>query len=153
MPLLRDAFTALTKAAPAKIIPQTPYAGNTTMQQGILGTATDQQLRAMETNSWIFSSVDRIATSVAAVEWKLMKRGTTGDTEVMTHPILDFWRKPNPFYSRFEYNEASQQHMELAGVAWWTFDLDRRGLPPSEMWLVRPDRMTIVKNKEAFIVG
>ena len=116
----------------------------------------EQHLGAMSAQSTLFAIVDRIASSIAAVTWRLY-RGT-GETrvEVDPHPALTVWNKPNPFYTQSEFVETIQQHYELTGEWWWA--IGRSNLlsgagPPVELWPVRPDRMRPVKHPTEFISG
>lgn len=118
------------------------------------------QLAQMEAVSTLFGVVDRIASGVASVNWHLYRSAPSGKpedrTEVTVHPALTVWNHPNPFYDQSAFIEASQQHYELTGERWWVIArsemLQGQG-PPVELWPVRPDRMTPVKDPEKFISG
>ena len=110
------------------------------------------QLEQMEAVSTLFGVVDRIASSVASVDWHLYR----GEAEVLVHPALSVWNNPNPHMTQSEFLEASQQHYELVGEYWWTIGRAKMlsgGGPPLELWPVRPDRMRPVKHPEEFISG
>lgn len=139
-------------------VPQTALANtNSALSSGMFGTASSNlQINGMETSSWLFSVIDRISTGVAQTEWHLFakKVGSSERTEVTKHIFLDFWAHVNDFYNHFEFTEAGSQIMELAGIQWWVFDLERGPTePPNEMWVVRPDRMTMIKSKDQFLIG
>lgn len=112
------------------------------------------QLASMGTVGWLFAGVDRIASSVAAPEWRLLRRAGRDDEPeaVSDHPLWDLWDRPNPFETRFTFLEASSQHFELTGEIWWLIVRDSRGVP-AELWLLRPDRMRPIPHPTEYIAG
>ncbi len=129
--------------------------------EGNPGRTMELHLTAMEAQSTLFAIVDRLATSVAAVEWSLWRGDRNlatheGGTQVLRHPALTVWEKPNPFLTRPEFVETLQQHFELVGEKWMILvrsELLNGGGPPVELWPVRPDRMTIIPSQRDFIAG
>lgn len=118
----------------------------------------EQQLRAMETVGTLFAIVDRLASATAEVEWKLWRKTPSGKpedrVEVTSHLALDIWRKPNPWMPGQEFVETFQQHMDLAGEAWWVVARNPKMRSiPLELWPVRPDRMMPVPHPTEFISG
>jgi HK97 family phage portal protein len=118
----------------------------------------EKYLGAMGAQSTIFAIVDRIATSIAAVEWRLYRKASKPEDreETKTHPALVVLNKPNAHYTRTEFFETLQQHFELTGEMWML--LSRSNLlngsgPPIELWPVRPDRMRPVPSPSEFIAG
>lgn len=130
-------------------------------------TDNETYMRTMGSAGTVFQIVSILAGSVAAPDWRLYRKAkadgrvryTTGDqgsdqrTEVLQHQALNVWNRPNPFQTRREFLEASQQHMELCGEAWWIVTRDPRATFPTGLWLVRPDRMEPVPSAETFIAG
>jgi HK97 family phage portal protein len=113
---------------------------------------TQERMNAMGSVGWLFAVIERISTSMAASEWKLYyKRGNDLD-EVESHPLLDLWNSPNPFYSQSELFEDSSNHFELTGEMAWVIV---RGLGGAivELWPVRPDRIRPVPNEDDYIQG
>lgn len=116
----------------------------------------EAQLRAMGQVGTLFAIVDKLATGVAAVEWKLYRKTASGEddrTEVKAHPALAVINKPNSFYTRQELFEAGQQHQDLTGEMWWVIARNPRVKMPIEIWPVRPDKMQPVVSAENFIDG
>jgi HK97 family phage portal protein len=133
-------------------------------------SATGDQAGALEAtgrNGTLFSIVNKLSTSTAAVRWH-MHRKTGIETDICPHcdeddpdrvgvvvvdqhPALSIWNKPNDFFTPMLFVESSQQHVELVGESWWVVAyLAGR---PIELWLVRPDRMAPVRDPKAFIRG
>ena len=129
--------------------------------EGNAGRSMELHLSAMEAQSTLFAIVDRLATSVAATEWSLWRGDRNlatheGGTQVLRHPALVVWNKPNPFLTRPELVETLQQHFELVGEKWIIMvrsELLNGEGPPVELWPVRPDRMHIVPSRRDFIAG
>lgn len=119
------------------------------------GGNVEAQLRAMGQVGTLFAIVDKLATGVASVEWKLYRKGAAEDdrTEVQAHPALTVLNRPNSFYNRQELFEAGQQHQDLTGEMWWIIARNPRVSMPAEIWPVRPDKMQPVTSAENFIDG
>ena len=77
------------------------------------------QLGAMTSVAWLFATVNRISQSIAAQQWKLYRVDGGDREEIDSHPALDLWRSANPYITREDFLETSQQHMELTGESWW----------------------------------
>lgn len=117
-----------------------------------------QALTAMEAASVVFGIVDRLATSVSLVEWKLWRKSKSGKPEereeVTSHLALDILNSPNDYYSRQELMEAAQQHQELTGESWLVVSRNPRAKSiPLELWPVRPDRMEPVPSPDTYLAG
>lgn len=118
-------------------------------------------LAAMGSNYTLFAIVDSIAESVASAEWKLYRKQVDQRRrigaieperqEILKHPAVDLWNRPNPFMSQSEISEISQQHFELVGEYWWL--VLKIGNIPYELWPIRPDKMIVVPHKTDFIAG
>ena len=121
-------------------------------------TGTEAQLRAMETVGTVHAIVNRSAKAVAAVEWHLYRKASSGNkedrVEVTSHAALDLLNRPNRFFrTREVFIEAGAQHKGLTGETWWV--IARSGLSslPLELWPVSPARMEPVPDPERFITG
>ncbi|MDT0377238.1 phage portal protein [Streptomyces sp. DSM 42041] len=117
----------------------------------------EAQMRAMGTVGTLFAIVNRTSNATAQAEWRLYRRAPSGDPEdrreILSHPALDLWQRPNPFMPRQEFVEAFQQHIDLTGEGWWVLARNRRATMPLELWPVRPDRMEPVRHPELFLTG
>lgn len=126
---------------------------------GLFGSSrsAEGQMRAMSSVGTLFAIVDRTSNATALVDWGLYRKAKSGRdedrTEVTSHAALDLWRKPNPFMPRQEFVEASTQHYDLTGETWWVIARVPGVKIPLEMWPVRPDRMTPVPDRDAFLKG
>jgi len=110
------------------------------------------QLGAMTSVGWLFAVVNRIAQSIAAQEWRLYRVQGPDRDEIDAHPAIDLWRSANPFVTRADFLETSQQHMELVGEMWWVMVRNGAGVPV-ELQVVRPDRMRPIPHPTEFIAS
>ena len=110
------------------------------------------QLSSMGAVAWVFATVNRIAQSMAAQNWKLYRVQGNDRTEVTDHPALRLWLSANPYITREDFIETSQQHIELTGEMWWILIRNSLGIPV-EMQVVRPDRMRPIPHPSEFIAG
>lgn len=136
-----------------------PFAPRWVTSRGWGGNYTRRgQLGTTETNSDLYSIVNRTSTSTAAVNWRLWRVSDTGKaedrTEVTRHQALKVWKRPNNFWTGREFVEAGQQHQDLTGETWWVVERDALGFGiPTGMWVVRPDRMTPVPSPDDYLAG
>jgi HK97 family phage portal protein len=153
---IASAAGSLFNRAAAPPIPLTSRAATRATPFGGATGATGQ-MRAMSSVGTLFAIVDRTSNATALVDWKLWRKAKSGRSEdraeVTSHAALDLWNQPNPFMPRQEFVESFQQHHDLTGEAWWVI-AKRPGISlPLEMWPVRPDRMTPIPDRDAFLKG
>ena len=93
-----------------------------------------------EKKDWLFSQPQlqtKLANAVDVVE-------------IMEHPFLDLLANVNPFMNGFELIEYWILYQELTGNAYTYIVTDSRGTP-SELWIVPPQKMKILPDRETFI--
>ena len=158
--MARTLLGALLNRATATANPPIPFTGRAQTYAGgpFGGSRTAEgQMRAMSSVGTLFAIVDRTSNATALVDWKLYRKAKSGRkedrTEVTSHAALDLWNRPNPFMPRQEFVESSTQHYDLTGETWWVIARYPGVKIPLEMWPVRPDRMTPVPDREAFLKG
>lgn len=137
-----------------------PKNGGTSL---VASTGSNSPLGAMGSVGTLFAIVDRIATSVAAVDWHLYRKRADGRrrygpvedsrVEVTSHLALDIWNKPNPFMTRQEFVEVISQHQDLVGESWWNITRGDLADLPLELWPLRPDRMSPVPHPTEYLSG
>lgn len=102
---------------------------------------------------WLYAVVTKIAEGVADANWMLYSKGKNGDlTELPAHPAIELLNFVNPFQTFQEFVELHQIYMELAGESFWVINKNRAGIP-GEIWIVPPDKMSVVPSKKDFISG
>jgi len=151
MTLLGRAITSLVVRAPTVTrVPMTTNAGGYAF--GMAG-AVDHVAEMMTYSQvgWLFAVVSRIASTVAAVEWKLYRKARER-VEIEAHPALSLWRDASPFLTGHQFIEGFQQHEELTGEAWLLVLKNRMGLPV-ELMALRPDRVEPIPHPTEFLAG
>lgn len=133
-----------------------PYVSKAIQMPWLRTSGTEKQLRMMGSVGTLFAIVNRTSTSTAAVEWCLYRKSASGDpekrTKVTRHWALDLWNNPNPFMTREEFVEVTQQHMDLTGEGWWVVATHPAAPTlPISLWPVRPDRMAPVADADKYI--
>jgi HK97 family phage portal protein len=140
-----------------------PYVGKYRQALAGLGLSAGpgdrtEELEQYGANGTLFGVVSTLATATSLVNWRLWRKAPSGKDEdrvEVTNPResapLMIWEKPNPFFSRQELVESTQQHVDLTGEGWWV--VVRMAGVPVEIWPVRPDRMTPVPSVKDFVAG
>jgi HK97 family phage portal protein len=121
------------------------------------------QLQAYGQVSTLYTVVSKIANSCSDVQWHLYRKKIDGRkrtapneidrTEIVAHPALDLWSKPNDFFTQPMFVETVTQHQDLTGEQWWVIAFIGGTKIPGEIWPVSPDRMEPVPDPEKFIRG
>jgi len=99
---------------------------------------------------WVYACALTIGQSGAGVPLHLYKKLPKGKKErVFEHPAIDLLEHPNEKMSFFDVMEAMLIYLELNGNSFMEVVYDKRR-NPSELWLLRPDRIRInvTKNKK-----
>ena len=136
-------------------VPLTPQASLTSLNVFGMGGASTSQISQMEAYGqvgWLYGVVSRIAESVSQATWHLYEQRGKERREIDQHPFLDLWDSVNDFYTREEFLEVSQQHLDLPGETFWLVLTGPNRLP-MELWLIRPDRIRVVPSREKYIAG
>ncbi len=96
-----------------------------------------------------FDAINRVASAVASVEVQLYKKNrSTGKLDkIEVHPLLDLMQNPNPAQSGREFMAHLVSYHRLAGNAYVFGNginpLSRAAVPPREMQLLNPGKVTV----------
>lgn len=125
------------------------------------GRGRGDDLTAMGDNGTLYGIISRLADAVSSVEWhmhdvapgnKCENCGDAGVTLVTdSDPMLDLWNGPNPFFYGALFRETIEQHIDLTGENYMVV-VTLLGIP-TELWPVRPDRMTPVPDPQDYLIG
>lgn len=103
----------------------------------------------------LFAIVTQLTNAFVSVKWHLYRRTSQRDelrrNEILLHPFLKKWERPNDFFTGRGLREAAQQHLDLIGEAFIV--LNKLGSLVTDMWVVRPDRMQPVKDPDKYLLG
>lgn len=118
-------------------------------------TDADEAYEAHGSVGTLFAIVNQIGIAFASTEWRLYQRTSVRDKkrrkEILSHPFLTVWDRPNPFYTGDFFRETVQMHVDLTGEG--IIVLNKFMGVPFEMWPVRPDRIQPVKSEKEYISG
>ncbi len=109
-------------------------------------------------NSVVHACIREISHAAASVPWSLFHRMADGGKEkIGEHPLLKLIKRPNPFQGQFEFLEACFSHLYLSGNSYLeAVGPGSRGLEagkPQELYVLRPDRITVIPDRSNFIQG
>lgn len=99
---------------------------------------------------WVFACVRVIAEETADIKLQLFRRINQTEFEsVDEHPVMDLLYKVNPMYTSYLLWEATAAYLELTGEAFWYLNGPKNR--PSEIWVLRPDWVSIKDTKSSII--
>lgn len=103
---------------------------------------------------YVFACISKIAQKTASINWQMFRLlNSGGDTkEIFTHPALDLIYKPNPFQTKTDFIENMVINLKCTGDA-FIYKVRNNSGKVVELWNLRPDYMTIVKDPVNFIKG
>lgn len=101
---------------------------------------------------YVFACVNKIAEKVASINLVMQRIiNSRGEMkEIKIHPLIDLLYKPNKFQTRTEFWKILVINLKCAGEA-FVFKVRNKSGKVVELWNLRPDRMTIVKDPVMFI--
>jgi len=95
-----------------------------------------------------YRAINMVASAAASVPYILYHKNRAGRREMMTHPVLNLLRRPNPTQSIGDFLQALYHYKMISGNA-FVQAVFPTGEPPKELYLLRPDRVTVIAGKNA----
>ena len=108
--------------------------------------------RVYEQSPWVYIAINRIAEAGALAPLKVYRLAGEKRVGIDNHPLEQLLGNPHPMTSRFELFEQTLGSLELHGNAYWFLAGDAGG-QPREIWALRPDRITVVPDKQTVVRG
>jgi HK97 family phage portal protein len=102
--------------------------------------------QAYQANELVYAGIEELSTSAA--EPKM--RAKIGNAWRDSHAILDLLNLPNPFMDRFTFWANVIMNLYIGGNAYAVIVRSKSGRP-LELWLMRPDLVTIVPSAVTYI--
>lgn len=100
-----------------------------------------------------YRAMDMVAAAACSVPFEMVSLGLRGARrEVKAHPMLELVRKPNPAQSGTEFLQALYKYRLISGNAFVQAVGPKEGAP-TEMYLLRPDRVAIIAGKGMLPAG
>lgn len=125
------------------------------------GRGRGDDLSAMGESGTLYGIISRLADAVSSVEWHMEDVSPGGKCELCGEaghvlvtepdPMLELWNHPNPHFDAALFRETIEQHIDLTGECYMVV-VSVLGIP-TELWPVRPDRMTPVPDRENYLIG
>ncbi len=131
-----------------------PHIASITAQHGYpLDPPLDvNSARVYGQSPWVYIAINRIAEAGALVPLRVYRLEDERRVGISNHPLEQLLSQPNPLTSGFELLEQTLGALELHGNAYWYLAGDGAGRP-REIWLLRPDRVSIVPHPQRVIAG
>ncbi|MEZ5691499.1 MAG: phage portal protein [Rickettsiales bacterium] len=94
-------------------------------------------------------SIDMVATAASVVKFELYSKNTRGvRKEEVSHPILDILKRPNPAQSMSDFFQSLYSYYQISGNV-FVQAVGNKNASPKELYLLRPDRVSIIAGKNA----
>lgn len=108
-----------------------------------------------EANATVYACVNEVARALSGLDWLLQRRWRGGRAEELDeHPLLDLLARPNPFEGQTSFFAKLAGHLLLQGNGYLeALAPSREGAPPRELYVLRPDRMTVVPDAVDRVAG
>ena len=98
-------------------------------------------------NAIVYRCVNEIAQGAASIPFKVFQ----GDIELEQHPLISLLKRPNPLQAGNEYFQSLYAFLLLSGNS-YAINSTAGGVP-SELHLLRPDRVEIIPSNTAIPKG
>ena len=108
--------------------------------------------RVYDQSPWVYVAINRIVEAGALVPLRVFRLEGEKRIGIANHPLEQLLSRPNPLTSGFELLEQTIGSLELHGNAYWFLAGDARGAP-REIWVLRPDRVSIVPDARRIVAG
>lgn len=149
--MLDKFFSSLIKSTvPPEILAQT----NRDIQPAYGEDNLGSYAASYEQHPWVYSTIFEVSTSCSSIPLNVLFK----DSPIEQGPIIDLFNRPNPWMTGRDFKEAHFIFMESMGECFWYMVGERdepisRSNPPVEVYLLRPDRVTVIPDKEEYIAG
>ena len=98
-------------------------------------------------------AIDMVSTAASSIKIELYSVNSKGTRkEEKIHPILQILKKPNPACATSDFFQALYNYYQISGNV-FIQSVGAKDLPPTELHLLRPDRMAIIAGKGAIPEG
>lgn len=121
----------------AKAAPQVYVQGGSMFSHTRRDGFRDYASEGYQQNAIVFRCVNEIANGAASIPFKVYQ----GDIELERHPLISLLKRPNPTQAGIEYFQALYSFLLLSGNSYAL--ASAVGSAPTELYLLRPDRVEI----------
>ena len=108
---------------------------------------------SIEASAWVYACIYKLATCVASVPFRIYYlMNDTSLKEITYHNEFKIFRSPNPWFTRFDFWEATTIYLEATGKCYWELVKGSDGAI-EEVYPLKPSRMEPIKDRKKFIIG
>lgn len=114
------------------------------------------QARLMQQLSWVYSAISLVSQSAASLaQFQVLQLRAETKKPIVNHAFEQLLRAPNryQFDSQFEFFEALFGFLKLSGNCYLYLNALSPELPPAEIYILRPDRVMVVPDRQTFVRG
>lgn len=109
-------------------------------------------LEGYSRNEVVYACVEELSTSAAEPRIAAYKRVHGKLEKLDEHPVVDLLERPNPFMDGYLLWATVLMHLSIAGNAYIELVRSASG-QVVELWVLRPDRMFVIPDRQRFIAG
>lgn len=106
--------------------------------------------QAYQNHGHVFTCVKILSEFAGQIPLRVQKKVAIGGRLIHQaqpkHPTQLLFDRPNPYLSAFDLKKYTLAYLELTGNCYWY--LVKQGNATAEIWILRPDRVTIVPDKK-----
>lgn len=118
----------------------------------------EQHVRNYGNNVWVYAAVYQIAMSLASVPLNLYKKARSKNSrpaiyDKSTDPLVQLFKRPNPFMSSFDLKEAIGAGLELTGNAYLEKVFSKKGNIIKELYALQPHKVEIIPDSNKKVGG
>jgi HK97 family phage portal protein len=100
----------------------------------------------------VYACIREIAVAFSGIKWCLFRDVAGVKTEVLEHPILKLWKRPNKDQGSATFLLSVASHYSIAGNSYVEAVTDSRNVP-QYLYCLRPDRMSVIPDVIDRIAG
>lgn len=100
----------------------------------------------------VYACIEELATSAAEPRMAAYSGRGKSREQIEDHPLLDLLERPNPFMDRYTFWAAVIMYLSVAGNA-YIEKVRSKADGVVQLWLLRPDRMRVIPDRDRFIRG
>lgn len=102
---------------------------------------------------WAYACINAIAQEVATMNIRMKRKTSKGDIEVDSHIAKDLLSDVNPLMTSSDLLIATVSYKLLDGNVFWYLPKGKITKKPAEIWVLEPERVTIVKSQDSVVGG
>lgn len=113
------------------------------------------QMRQYEKSAVVYRAVKMRADAVARAPLKAHRTKRTGELEWVgaNHPVQQHLDRVNPWWTHADIWRGVETYLLLYGQAFRWVDKSATSVAEWEQWLLRPDKVVVIKDKAEYIKG